>query len=198
VSDLPAVSAIVLAGGRSRRFGRDKLAEPLGDGTLLERAISTVATVAAEVLVVAAPGSNPALPPGVRLVHDEVPYEGPLGGLMAGLTGAREPLVLVVGGDMPSLEPAVLQLLIRTLEVSAADACVLEHLGRLQPLPAAFRTGTATTIVRQLIAQQERRLGAVLDHLPVRALADGEWRPLDPEALTLRDIDEPGDLDERR
>jgi molybdopterin-guanine dinucleotide biosynthesis protein A len=198
VSDLPAVSAIVLAGGRSRRFGRDKLAEPIGDGTLLERAITTVATVATEVLVAAAPGANPALPPGVRLVHDEVAYEGPLGGLMAGLTVAREPLVLVVGGDMPSLEPAVLQLLIRTLEVSAADACVLEHLGRRQPLPAAFRTGAATTIVRQLMAQQERRLGAVLDHLPVRALGDGEWRPLDPEALTLRDVDEPGDLDERR
>jgi molybdopterin-guanine dinucleotide biosynthesis protein A len=189
------VSGIVLAGGRSRRFGRDKLAERIGDRTLLERAVEAVGTVAADVVVVAAPGVDPAVPPDVTLVHDDAAFGGPLAGLIAGLTAVREPLVVVVGGDMPTLSPAVLDLLVRTLEVAAEDACALRSFGRLQPLPIALRTGAATALVRQLVAERERRLGAVLDRLSVRTLGDGEWRALDPEARTLRDVDEPGDLE---
>ncbi|HEU5205038.1 MAG TPA: molybdenum cofactor guanylyltransferase [Candidatus Limnocylindrales bacterium] len=191
---MPAVSGIVLAGGRSARFGRDKLAEPIGDTPLLHRAIDAVAAVAAEVIVVAPPDIQPPIPDGVRLVHDSAPYEGPLAGCLIGLTAAREPLVLVAGGDMPFLEPAVLELLVRSLEASATDAVLLEHRGRRQQLPFAIRTGAGTDLATRLLAQGERRLGAIAEHLIVRVLLEGEWRPLDPEARTLRDVDEPDDL----
>jgi len=204
VTALPAVTAVVLAGGRSSRFGRDKLAEPLEGRPLLHRAIEAVATIATEVIVVTAPGTRPTLPDlargvagvaaEVRLVHDDAPFEGPLAGCLAGLVSAREPFVLVVGGDMPSLRPAVLEVLVRTLEASSADACALEHLGRRQPLPMALRTGTGTATVERLLHESERRLGAVLDRMIVRSLSEGEWRPLDPDALSLRDVDEPDDL----
>jgi len=191
---LPAVSGIVLAGGRSARFGRDKLAEPIGETPLLHLAIDAVAAVAAEVIVVAPPDIEPPIPEGVRLVHDSAPYEGPLAGCLTGLTAASEPLVLVAGGDMPTLEPAVLELLVRTLAVSATDAAFLDHRGRRQQLPFAVRTGAGTDLVGRLLAQGERRLGAIAEHLIVRVLLEGEWRPLDPEARTLRDVDEPTDL----
>jgi hypothetical protein len=47
---------------------------------------------------------------------------------------------------------------------------------------------------RRLAAEGERRLGALAERLTVRVLREEEWRPLDPEARTLRDVDEPGDL----
>ena len=189
-----AVSGIVLAGGRSARFGRDKLAEPVDGRPLLDLAVEAVAVVAGDVLVVAPPDVDPAVPAGARVVHDASPYEGPLAGCLTGLTAAREPLVLVVGGDMPSLEPAVLSLLVRALEASSSDATLLEHRGRRQQLPFAVRTGSGTEIARRLLAQGERRLGALTERLTVRSLSEGEWRPLDPEARTLRDVDEPADL----
>jgi molybdopterin-guanine dinucleotide biosynthesis protein A len=113
---------------------------------------------------------------------------------MTGLIAAREPLVVVAGGDMPSLDPAVLALLIRALVASSADAALLEHRGRRQQLPFAVRTGAGTDAARRLLAQGERRLGALTDRLTVRVLPEEEWRPLDPDARTLRDIDEPADL----
>jgi molybdopterin-guanine dinucleotide biosynthesis protein A len=189
-----AVSAIVLAGGRSARFGRDKLAEPVDGRPLLHLATDAVAAVAGDVIVVAPPGVDPPVPAGVRLVHDESPFEGPLAGCLTGLTAAREPLVLVVGGDMPSLEPAVLSLLVRALEASSSDATLLEHRGRRQQLPFAVRTGSGTETAQRLLAQGERRLGALAERLNVRPLSEEEWRPLDPEARTLRDVDEPADL----
>ena len=193
-AQLPPVSAIVLAGGRSARFGRDKLAAPVDGRPLLHHAAEAVAAVATDVIVVAPPDVDLAVPEGVRLVHDEAPFEGPLAGCLTGLIAAREPLVVVAGGDMPSLEPAVLALLIRALVASSADAALLEHRGGRQQLPFAVRTGAGTDMGRRLLAQGERRLGALTDRLAVRVLAEEEWRPLDLDARTLHDVDEPGDL----
>ena len=133
-------------------FGRDKLAEPVDGRPLLHHAAEAVAAVATDVIVVAPPDVAPSLPDGVRLVHDEAPFEGPLAGCMTGLVAAREPVVVVVGGDMPSLEPAVLALLICALVASSADAAVLERHGRRQ-LPFAMRTGAGTDAARRLLAQ---------------------------------------------
>ncbi len=193
---VPAATGIVLAGGRSRRFGRDKLAEPVGRTPLLHRAIQALAEVTTEVIVVAAPGTEPDLPDGVRLTHDETAFEGPLAGCLAGLGQAREPIVLIAGGDMPTMRPDVLGAMLRALTSSSADACVLEQAGQRRPLPMAIRTGTATALITRLLGERERRLGAILDRLIVRALAEGEWRALDPEAATLLDVDVPGDLDD--
>jgi molybdopterin-guanine dinucleotide biosynthesis protein A len=187
-------SAIVLAGGSARRFGRDKLREPIDGRPLLHHAVDAVHAVADDVVVVAAPGMDPALPPETRLTHDEVGGEGPLAGLLAGLLIVRAPLVIVVGGDMPSLQPVVLDRMARALASSAADLVVLDHLGRRRPLPVVVRTGAATALARRLTAEGERRLGAMIDRSATVSIPESDWRAFDPEALTMRDVDEPGDL----
>ena len=138
----PAVTAIVLAGGRSSRFGRDKLAEPIDGRPLLEHAIDAVRPFAAEILVVAAPDGAPSLPAGTRLVHDPTPFEGPLAGLLTGLREATGPLVLVIGGDTPTLVAAVIDAMIAGLDAAAVDAVVLEHDGSRPP--AAHRPASRT------------------------------------------------------
>jgi molybdenum cofactor guanylyltransferase len=192
------VSAIVLAGGRSSRFGSDKLAARVGSGTLLDRSVAAVAVVAVEIVVVVAPGDDrtPA-PVGrlIRIVADATAHGGPLVGLLAGLEAISQPLAIVVGGDMPDLQPEVLGLLVRRLIAEPAmGAVVLRSRGALVPLPAAVRTGAATDWVGRLVSDGERRLGSLFDRLPTRILDEGEWRPLDPDGDTLRDIDVPGDL----
>ena len=194
------VTGIVLAGGRSSRFGSDKLAAELDGRTLLERSVEAVATVCADVLVVCAPGDDrvlPAAPTAIRRVADPEPFGGPLVGLRVGLEMAAEPIVLVVGGDMPTIRPSVLALLVRALTArDATGAAVLAARGRLVPLPAALRTGAASDRVARLVDDGERRLRSLFDRLPTRILDDGEWRPLDPAGETLRDVDRPEDLRE--
>src|SRR6185312_6472066 len=99
------VGAIVLAGGRSSRFGRDKLAEPVGGRPMLDRAIDAVRVVATDIVVVTTPDGSPRLSAEVTIARDARPFEGPLAGLAAGLA-ALDPSVrrsIVVGGDMPTL-----------------------------------------------------------------------------------------------
>lgn len=193
------VTGIVLAGGRSSRFGSDKLVVELDGRTLLARAVEAVEAVASEILVVCSPAGERDLPSSrvpVRRVDDPEAYGGPLVGLRAGLEAAVEPLVLVIGGDMPAVQPEVLHLLLGTLMSgdSAIGAAVLASGGRLVPLPAALRTVAARDDVARLVDDGERRLRTLFERLPTHVLDEGDWRPFDPDGQTLRDVDRPEDL----
>jgi molybdopterin-guanine dinucleotide biosynthesis protein A len=197
-----AASGIVLAGGAARRFGGDKLAATFEGRTLLDHAVAAVAGLVSEVVVVVAPGDERTLPAAavpVRTAVDPELHAGPLVGLVAGLELAREPIALVVGGDMPSLEPRVLAALLRALaessEPAAFDATALVQRSTVRPLPAAVRNGAATEAGRRLLGAGERSLVALFRELRTRGLDEVEWRGLDPSAATLRDIDRPSDLE---
>jgi molybdenum cofactor guanylyltransferase len=188
-------AAIVLAGGRSSRFGRDKLTEPIDGVPMLERAVAAVVGVVDEVLVVVAPGAHAAVPAGARRIEDARAFEGPLAGVDAGLAATAAEVVLIVGGDMPSLVPAVLRRLIEALADRAVDAAVLEAGGRHRPLPMALRRGPAIAITATLLASDERRLRALRDGLALAVVPDVVWQVDDPDGATLRDIDRPDDLE---
>jgi len=191
----PGASAIVLAGGRSSRFGRDKLAEPIDGQPLLLHAIEAVRALASEVLVIAAPDGDPDVPSDVVVVHDPSPYEGPLAGLAAGLQAANEPVCLIDGGDSPTLRADVLALLVGALDDSSIDAAALDDDGRLRPLPSAVRREPALNAADRLLADGQRRLRLVFEALTTRTIPEAAWRALDPNGATLRDIDTPADLD---
>jgi molybdopterin-guanine dinucleotide biosynthesis protein A len=193
------LGAIVLAGGRSARFGRDKLAEPLGGRSLLMHAIEAVTAVdtGLDLVVVAAPGASPTIPAGARLVHDPRAFEGPLAGVATGLAalGPDTDRVVVVGGDMPGLVPAVLRLLASSLDDDpAVDLALLAGDDRARPLPSAIRRAAGLRAADALLVAGERRLRALADVLVTAVLPASAWRPLDPSGTTLGDVDTPDDL----
>jgi molybdopterin-guanine dinucleotide biosynthesis protein A len=188
------VVGVVLAGGRSARFGRNKLGEKIDGRSMLDHAIAAVQLVAGTVLVVAPPDSVPAMASDARLVHDSHAFDGPLAGLATGLNAMDSTLehIIVVGGDMPSLVPAVLRRLIDELETH--EAAVLADDSGPRPLPIALRRSAAGPAVERLLGKEERRLRALLVELDVVVVPSAIWRVDDPESLTLRDVDVPGDL----
>lgn len=190
----PGVTAIVLAGGRSSRFGRDKLAETFGGRTVLEQSIAAVGPLVRETVVVTASDGAPAVPDDVVLVRDPRPYEGPLSGLLTGLRVATQPVVLLVGGDMPTMVDPVLGLLLAELADPMIEAAMLEDDGRGRPLPGAFRVAAALAAAERLVAGGDRSLRALYGALVTALIAEATWRRLDPEGRTLRDIDTPADL----
>jgi molybdopterin-guanine dinucleotide biosynthesis protein A len=192
----PPASGIVLAGGRSTRFGSDKLEATYRGRPLLHAVIDVVAGVCDDVIVVRAPGRTAeGLPDGVRVANDPREGEGPLAGLHAGLLAAV-PIgaVLVVGGDMPELQPGVLRELLAVLDRAEADAAVLVDGDRRRPLPAALRTRPAATVAHSLLHEGRRRLRDLFDGLRTAVIDEETWTALDPRRRTLLDVDEPGDL----
>lgn len=198
-----AVSGVVLAGGASRRFGRDKRAEPVDGVPMLRRAVDAVVAVADDVTVVTHPDrpipDEVALPPGVTVGTDAVlePSSAtdargvavsPLGGLLAGLEGARHEVVVVVGADHPWLDPATLTAVATRLAADGDLDAVVADDGRPQPLVAAYRRRVATT-VRARLAAGDPRLVGLLDHLAVARVTE-----LPGAARSVRDVDTPDDL----
>ncbi len=199
MSDLPG--GIVLAGGRSGRFGRDKLAEPVDGTPLLWHPIRALAAAGfPEIVVVLSPvAPEPSLPGDlpatIRFVRDPEPFGGPLVGLRAGLAAATTRLVVVVAGDQPTLEPALLRLLAAGLDEPGPSAVVpVDPDGRPRPLPCALDRVAALEAAEAILGRGDRRLRDLLAELPVRALPEAAWRAVDPGAGWTRDVDEPGDL----
>jgi molybdopterin-guanine dinucleotide biosynthesis protein A len=197
-----AATGIVLAGGASTRFGSDKLAVPFDGRPLVHHAVAALATVTTEVIVaIGAQGDGPPLPAGtdvvvpLTVVRDVQAGGGPLAGLLAALERAAQPVALVAAGDMPTLVVDVLRALLDVLSADdSAQAVALSLDGHGEPLPIALRTGVATAVARRALHTGDRSLRALLDGLRTRELEETRWRALDPDALTLRDVDVPGDL----
>jgi molybdopterin-guanine dinucleotide biosynthesis protein A len=201
-----SVTGIVLAGGRATRFGANKLAVRVDGRPLLHHAILAVATVSDEVVVViGSDGAKPRLPADaevrVRVVRDVIADGGPLAGLAAGLAAARGRLAVLVGGDQPSLSPAVLAELLLWLGQEASgpplDAVALVEDGLVRPLPAALRVATVRPMVAALLERETRSLVALFERLRVGTLQPEHWRVLDPDGASLRDVDVPADLPRR-
>jgi molybdopterin-guanine dinucleotide biosynthesis protein A len=188
------VAVIVLAGGRSSRFGRDKLAEPLDGRPLLDHVIDAAGRVTSDVLVVVAPGSVLTVAGGVRVVHDERPFEGPLAGVAAGLAATDADIVVVLAGDMPAIVPGVLERLVAAIAATNADAVVLEVGADRPPIPMALRRSIAATLATALLADGQRRLRALPEGLHAATVPERDWRDDDPAGATLLDIDTPSDL----
>jgi molybdopterin-guanine dinucleotide biosynthesis protein A len=193
-------AAVVLAGGRSRRFGLDKLAVGLADGrSVLAHAVAAAASVADELVVVVRPSApRPVdVPERTRIVHDPEPDAGPLIGLAAGLDAVSDGIVVVVGGDMPALESPVLRLLIAAVEADpGVEGARLEVDGwpRASVLPCVLRREAGQRACREAVATGDRRLRGCLERLAMTVVPVGEWRALDPTGRTLLDVDRPADL----
>ncbi len=195
------VSAIVLAGGRSKRFGADKLAVEIGGRTLLEHAVAAVAELAHEVIVVEAADGVERCRTGMpehRVVRDTTPGAGPLAGMRDGAAAATGVRLLVVAGDMPTLRPEVLRLLLAALErdeeIEAAILSPAPAHPSVQPLPMGLRRVPALDAATRLLAADRRSLRGLLDALRTTPIPAATWLAIDPEAATLRDIDTPADL----
>ena len=190
------MTGIILAGGTSRRFGRNKLEEPIEGEPMLHRAIHSVAPLCHEILVsVPFDGDAPSTPEDVAvvLVRDQRPDEGPLIGLWTTLREASLPSALVVGGDMPFLNTEVLRILTEELEERSAPVVALQDGEVVRPLPCAMRV-SAREELQRLVAGGERRLRALVERFPLASVAEERWRISDPSGGTLTDVDRPTDL----
>ncbi|QYJ14498.1 Molybdenum cofactor guanylyltransferase [Rubrobacter xylanophilus DSM 9941] len=187
-------TCVILAGGESRRMGRDKLGEEIGGVPMLHRVLSSLREVCGEVLVA---GDAGPCPPGVRRVSDLRPgRQGPLAGMEAGLSEASFPAVLVVAGDMPFTSAALAAHLIDLVSAGGTRAAVPRHAGRVQPLFAAYDRGVLPVVSAELDAGRRSAAGILVRLGRVDYVEDLE-RFGDP-GLLLMSVNTPLDLETAR
>lgn len=149
------------------------------------------------VVVLAPDAEEPPMPAGasVAFARDAIEDEGPLRGLSAGLEVADAEWVVLAGGDMPDLQPAVLLEMLRAGLETGVVAVSLSDSGKEQPLPCVLRTVPAAEAVDALLEAGRRSLRDLLAAVASVVIDEPTWTALDPERRTLIDIDEPGDIE---
>lgn len=179
----PPPAAIVIAGGRSTRFGSDKLLAEVDGGTLLERTM-TAAQVCAPVVLVS--GSDASVTSGVVTVSEYPRWGGPCAAIAAGLAALGDDAtdVLVLAADLAHPEAAVTSLLALRAGVLADDDGHPQWLLSRAPLH----------VLRDRLAELEAEGGAA--GRPARAIVGELGLPLvAAPAHAVADIDVQDDLD---
>jgi molybdenum cofactor guanylyltransferase len=184
-------AAAVLAGGASRRMGRDKATLAVGGVELASLAMAAAARVAHPVVLVA-PDGHPARRVAAPAIAD--PGLGPLAALAAALDALTAEHVLVLAGDHPGLRVELLAHLVALAGEAEAVAC--RRGPRLEPLVAVYERAPALAAARARLAGPAggRSLTGLLADLGTLVVEEPEWRRLDPDGRSFVDLDDPADL----
>jgi molybdopterin-guanine dinucleotide biosynthesis protein A len=187
--------------------GRNKAFLELGGHTLIEIVIERMQSVCAEVMIVAGE-LGPYAGLGVPVAEDRFRGVGVLGGLHAGLEAASHEFSLVVGCDMPFLNPELLQAYAAWAQ--GFDVAVLRHesapshspprsggdvpQGRgglfVEPLHAAYRR-TCLPAIETAIGGGERRIVSFFPHVNVRYVTQAEVASYDPDLSSFHNVNTP-------
>ncbi len=191
-SGLTGAIGFVVAGGQSRRMGKDKALLAWGPSTLLDEALSRLGQVVADVRILA--GSKPAYLDRGRPVHtDALEGGGALGGIYTGLLQLERAPGLFLGVDLPFV-PA--SLLARLLELAPGhDAVVPVSPGGPEPLCAVYAPACREPIRRCLDGWQLKMTGFWPD-VRVREVGLSELKAFGDPGLMFQNLNTPEDYEE--
>ncbi len=191
--DILKASGIVLAGGKSLRFGKDKSQVKIGKRSLLEQVVACVSSICTDVLIIAGEQDIPQIAgyPRLKVVTDVYPGKGPLGGIYTGLKASPTHINLVVAGDMPFLNRELLSYML-----SSADSfdVVIPRLGEfIEPLHAVY-TKSCLSPIERMLDKGELRVRQLLPTFRVKYIDSKEIDKFDPHHLSFFNINTKTDL----
>lgn len=168
----------ILAGGKSTRMGTDKTLLRIDQQTLLERSVEKMRSIFAEVIIVGCdPSKHPI--PDVRILPDDAPGYGPLGGIQTALRHASFNTVLVTACDLPFWDAPLARHLIEAC--SQHDGAVPIVNGYFEPLLAAYRR-TCLTAIRDRLAIGEYKVTGFFKDVRIRGISANELETVcDPQ-----------------
>jgi molybdopterin-guanine dinucleotide biosynthesis protein A len=192
-------SGIVLAGGRSTRFGgEEKSLKQVRGKRMICRVIDALQGVVDEIVISVRDEGQRGLIydfiQGYRFAYDEKHGIGPLAGIVSCLKLIKGDYVFIAACDMPFINKKAVELLFERAE--GHDAAVPQHdNGLIEPLHAVYRRGPMLEAVEASLEAGERRISAPLKHLKdVAYVPVADIKKVDPELDTFLNINRAEDM----
>jgi molybdenum cofactor guanylyltransferase len=192
---------IILAGGRSSRFGRDKALVEFAGKPLIAHVTKRLQELGDECIVSIGKNDNAdeyqrILPKNIIIAQDTVNFQGPLAGFVTALDRCTSSSCFLGACDMPSIEPTVVQYLFSKSKKSSGAVPKWRD-GRLEPLHAVYDCNATRHAARQVINEQTPSMISLIDHMPrIRYVnVEDEIAPLDATLNTFRNLNTPRDLE---
>lgn len=183
---------VILAGGESRRFGRDKALVILGKKRLIEYGLDLLRSIFEEVLIIAnQPRQFQFL--DVPIACDVIRGAGSLGGVLTGLIHAKAEKCFIVACDMPFLNPSFIRSLVDRAD--RYDVVVPVVKGEPEPLHAVYSKRCIGPIAKRIL-EKDYRIINFYTRVTTLQVKEEEWLHLDPERLSFLNINTPSDFED--
>ncbi len=190
-SRISHISAFIIAGGRSLRFGQDKTLFVYRGRPLIEHVFGAVSSVFRDVAVVANEGSRFASL-GVPCYPDLVDGAGPMGGIYTALRHAATGKAFIVAGDMPDLDRGLIRYL---ADISGESDITVPFVNdRHETLHAIYAARCADEL-EPLIAKRHFSMNRYLHGRDARRVGIDEIARFADPATAFRNINFIRDLD---
>ena len=184
-------SAAILAGGRSRRMGRDKSMLEIGGVPVIRRIADTLGGMFRDVFVVANEKEEYERM-GLAVAGDIHPGNDSLGGLHTAVATAKGSHVFVAGCDMPLLQPA----LIRGLASLVEDWDVIIPIKDDYPEPLCALYGkNCAPHIEESISRGRLKMVGFHEHVSVRRVEEAVWREWDAEGASFLNANTPEEFE---
>ncbi len=196
---MQGTAGIILAGGQSRRMGRDKALLPLpgaDHSSFVAHLAALLSELCREVVLVTRDAAQaaiyaPSLPPSVQLASDQIAGVGPLMGLASGLRAIQSSHALVTAVDMPFLQPALITFL---LSQPLNDQLLIPLVNAKPQVLLAIYPRIVLPLIEERLRAGRRDPRSLLEVAPVRYLEEMLLRQIDPDLRSFVNINTPGEL----
>lgn len=183
------VTGIILAGGKAKRLGKDKGLLRVGPRPILDATIEKLASFCKETILV---GENLSkYSAQIKVIHDEVPNQGPLQGILSGLKASSTRYSLVVGVDMPFLNQELLKFLVSQADDSSV--IIPESPKGLEPLCAVYSRSCIEPIGSEL-SKRNFKIASFFEKVNLKIVTQDEVLKIDPQFLSFFNINTGEDL----
>jgi molybdopterin-guanine dinucleotide biosynthesis protein A len=188
------VTACVIAGGRSRRMGRDKRLLCLDGATLMDRTLKILEPLFEKIIIVLASPLKGWNGEAHRVVYDAIQDCGSLGGLYTGLIESGASRIFAVACDMPFLNSDVIRYLVHIDR--KADIVVAKLDNGFQPMHAVYSKHCAEPL-EHMARSGNLRIQGLFENpvLKVKIITAPELINLDPDLRSFRNINTPADFE---
>ena len=169
----PSIEVFVLAGGKSSRMGKDKGLLPLKGKPMISYVLKTLEELALPISIIAnKPGYETF---GYRVLKDEIPDKGPMGGLFTALQNSEADIVLLVGCDMPLVSTEAFCLLLGSGKVG--QITVASEGKRINPLFALYPKKLKEVVKESLEREDLKMTDFILRNSHILVTSIGEKLP---------------------
>ncbi len=174
-----------MAGGRSRRLGRDKATLLIAGRPLAHWVKDAISPLVDECWLIS---NQPVahLELGMPVVIDILPGRGALGGLLSVMLIAKGEYVLLSACDTPFLQTELLEVMIQACR-GGQDAVICRSSRGLEPLPGVYSCRLLQRLQAQ-VQSDDLRLRTLLNSCRTKILSPEEVNPQDPNELSFFNI----------
>ncbi len=192
ISSMNGLSVAVIAGGMSRRFGRDKTLAQLEGRPLIQWAVDGARAHGSSVFVVSKESGKYAFLEGVTFAKDKYEIQCPMVGLVTVFDHTADDAVLMISADMPLFPFAALDAMYEAFK--GHDVAVPDIGGKLYPCAAIYHRRTVP-LFEKMLKEGDYKLVRAFNKLDVVKLGEDFFAPWDKDKTGFINANTPAELE---